>query len=375
MIRTILLVVLLASRYESFRLQATRAVRSVTSTAASSGLGANELELFHKNQWELYTQHHVGHWFGIQAGYDADVAEVEDYMYCEVKLDKNKEGTEVKHTNSLVLGEIRADCETCFDSERLKSKEIGTYSLGKLKSRVCANVEVRGPGLTPRGISTEVIFRHDDGRIRVLLAHAPVDYIEIEQVGSVPSAYALRDIVVVRERLNKRPLKTDTNPDIMWVPTHESAFTGAFAGQRQRFSARGVVESETVSFPSLPLCEVIPPEVKSALQSTADNNDNNDHHKIDHSDDGSKTETELYKRVFAGGVLVEAPWIVAAGLEVRARVSWAPCAGQSNAPIVYAADMAWLASTDVMQLPSGNSMLIPPKLTDFYVDTLQKKTT
>ena len=367
---------LLASRYGTcFRLQATRTVscRKSTSAPASSGLGANELELFHKNQWELYTQHHVGHWFGIQSGYDPDIVEVEDYMYCEVKLDKNEQGTEVKHTNSLVLGEIRADCETCFDSERLKSKEVGTYSLGKLKSRLCGNVDVRGPGLTPRGISTEVIFRHEDGRIRVLLAHAPVDFVEIEQVGTVPSAYALRDIVIVRERLNKRPLKTDTDPDIMWVPTSETTFTGAFAGERQRFSPRGVVESETVSFPSLPICEVVPPEVKSELQSNVP--DNNDNHNMGHSNDGSKTETELYKRVFAGGVLVEAPWIVASGLEVRARISWAPCAGQSTAPVVYAADMAWLASTDVMQLPSGNSMLIPPKLTDFYVDTLQKKIT
>ena len=73
----------------------------------------------------------------------------------EVNLEQNGDGSSVKHINSLVVGEIRADCEVCFDSERLKSREVGTYSLGKLRSRLCGNVEVRGPGVTPRGISTE----------------------------------------------------------------------------------------------------------------------------------------------------------------------------------------------------------------------------
>ena len=290
-------------------------------------------------------------------------------MYCESNLEKNADGTEVKHINSLVLGEIRADCEVCFDSERLKSKEVGTYSLGKLKSRVCANVDIRGPGLTPRGISTELIFRHDDGRIRVLLAHSPIDFVEVQGVGSVPSAYALRDIVIVRERLDKRPLKTDSNADIMWRPTADGTFAGPFTGSRQRFSTQGVVESEAVSFASLPACQVVSDEVKSALTGDKQQDD----HKSSTGNSDSEIEGgEMYTRIFDGGIMIEAPWIIAAGLEVRARVSWVPCAGTSSAPTLYAADVGLLAVAEVMQLPTGNSVLVPPKLIDFYVETLNK---
>jgi hypothetical protein len=77
--------------------------------------------------------------------------------------------------------------------------------------------------------------------------------------------------------------------------------------------------------------------------------------------------------VFAGGILVEAPWVVAAGLDERARVSWAPCAGASAQPVVYAADIAVRAVTDVATLPTGQTVLVPPKLVDFFVDTVTKR--
>ena len=75
-------------------------------------------------------------------------------MYCDEELTQT-EAEEVIHTRSLVLGEIRADCEVCFDSERLKTREVGRYTSSRLRSRLCEHVEVRGPGLTPRGLSTE----------------------------------------------------------------------------------------------------------------------------------------------------------------------------------------------------------------------------
>ena len=91
---------------------------------------------------------------GIQTGYDPNNEEVADFMYCGEELIETG-ADEVVHTRSLVLGEIRADCEVCFDSERLKTKEVGRYSSMRLRSRLCEHVEVRGPGLTPRGLSTE----------------------------------------------------------------------------------------------------------------------------------------------------------------------------------------------------------------------------
>lgn len=215
-------------------------------------LGPSELEAFHTAQFDLYLKYQSGYWKGIQTGYDPENDEVADFMYTEVNLEKNDQSTEIKHTNSYVQGEIRSDCETCFDSERLKSKEVGTYSVGKLRSRLCGNVEVRGPGITARGLSTEIIFRHGDGRVRVLLAHSPVDFMEVEGLGMVPSTFILKDVVVVRERLDKRPYDLDTAPDVMWVPSTDDAFKGGYSGTRQRFTTTGLPIKEDVRFDSLP---------------------------------------------------------------------------------------------------------------------------
>ena len=352
-------------RFASPRLRP-RPTTFTTIAAATPALGLAELEAYHRSQWELFVTHHTGHFFGIQAGYDPEEPTVEDYLYCEQRLEPSADGSEVKHVSALVLGEIRADCETCFDSERLKSKEVGTYRVGKLKSRLCANVEVRGPGLTPRGISTELILRHGDGRVRVLLAHAPVEFADVAGVGSVPCVYALKDVVIVRERLGRRPLKADTDPDVMWVPTADSTFAGPYDGIRERFGAAGVPEQEAVAFDELPACKVLSEQVQAEMQQQAGGAEG-DH--LASSGSGG----ELYRRVFAGGILVEAPWVVAAGLDERARVSWAPCAGASARPVVVAADIAVRAVTDVATLPAGQTVLVPPKLVDFFVDTLTRR--
>lgn len=117
-----------------------------------------DLSKFQIYQYQCLEQQ-LGKWIGIQTGYAVDDVAVEDYMYCEEELVLNTDGdnrnSEIVHSRSLVLGEIRADCEVCYDSERLKTKEIGRYSVGKMRTRHCENVELRGPALTPRGLSIE----------------------------------------------------------------------------------------------------------------------------------------------------------------------------------------------------------------------------
>ena len=118
-----------------------------------------DLTKFQKYQYKCLEQQ-LGKWIGIQTGYAVDDAAVEDYMYCEEEFvlnprKKNDDNSEIIHSRSLVLGEIRADCEVCYDSERIKTKEIGRYSVGKMRTRHCENVELRGPALTPRGLSIE----------------------------------------------------------------------------------------------------------------------------------------------------------------------------------------------------------------------------
>ena len=136
--------------------------------------------------------------------------DVADYMYTENLLeilpDKNDE---IKHIASFVAGEIRTDCEVCFDSERLRQKDLGIYSAGKLKGyRSCGNIELKGaylrvytyfltmmsiftsinffqlgPFPTPRGLSIEFTIRNkgEDNRVRVLVAYSPSEWIDVSR--------------------------------------------------------------------------------------------------------------------------------------------------------------------------------------------------
>lgn len=339
--------------------------RSVTnifsSTVGAGPLGPLELQKFHSAQWELYIKNHAGYWKGVQTGYDPENDEVADFMYTEVNLAKNDRNTEIVHTNSYVQGEIRSDCEVCFDSERLKSKQVGVYVLGKLRSRLCANVEIRGPGVTPNGLSTEIVFRHGDGRIRALLAYSAIDFMEIECMGVVPSTFLLKDIVVVRERLNSRPYDLDVGPDPMWIKPQSTAFEGSYEGQRQRFTSSGDLSSDSVSFPSLPPCKVTDDIVDDMLSTNMEDN------LIIRKPPAPVPIDDMFRRVLKGGLFIEAPWIISTDVEVRARVSWKPDSENK----LYAAEIGlFMSSTDAFQLPNGGVRLQAPRMTDFFVDEL-----
>ena len=143
----------------------------------------------------------------MHTGYDTEELDVADHMYVESLLEKTSEG--IAHFNSFVVGEIRTDCETCFDSERVKTRKVGTYSPGKLslQYKTCACADLRGPSPTPRGMSMEITLREGESRVRVLLAHEPYQFEDIGGIGQVPCTMLLRDIVIVRERLGERPLE------------------------------------------------------------------------------------------------------------------------------------------------------------------------
>ena len=69
---------------------------------------ARNVEKFQQNQFRLMLDNHCGSFQGIQTGYDPENVEVADYMYCGSELIVNKESTEISHTNTFVVGEIRA---------------------------------------------------------------------------------------------------------------------------------------------------------------------------------------------------------------------------------------------------------------------------
>ena len=99
-----------------------------------------------EQQYSFFVENNLNQgqaWKGLQAGYDPQDDEVEDYMYCEQLFDfMTPAQDEITQINTYVRGEIRADCEVCFDSEQVKSKEMPyKYKLGTLNGiKCCQNV-------------------------------------------------------------------------------------------------------------------------------------------------------------------------------------------------------------------------------------------
>lgn len=311
-------------------------------------------------QFELVRKSMLGVWKGVQTGYDPAEPMVEDHMYTEVSC--SEEGGDLVHVNGVVAGEIRADCEVCYDSERLKSKEVGRYSPGKLPGmRACYNCVLRGPAPTRRGMSMEVLLHcsdesplgENDMRMRVLLAYAPIDFQEVEGAGSVPCALGLTDVILVRERRGpRRPLKLDEGPDVMWRPPAEGGAAGTRSGsgpelsQRDTYSPSGLVARETgLRLPYSPLQLPAPTDASPAAHARAD----------------------LYERSFPGGLRVEAGAVVYAGLESRLRVQWVV---DDNGPGVkgcFRAEVAFKA-LETVTVEAQGVRVSPPEVLGFTVE-------
>ena len=235
---------------------------------------------------------------------------VADHMYVESSLETTADGG-VRHMNSFVLGEVRTDYEVRVEPDRVRTKEVGIYTPGKLWLKSCSVCELRGPSPTPRGMSVEVCLRHDNSRMRVLLAHAPVEFTSVGNLGKVPSAMLLRDIIIVRERLNSRPIDFDDKPDRMWFKTPASMMEGSFRGVREVIGPSGACITSPVQelvLPSLVLSE-----------SKADPDLNEQHKKSYVLLTPDDLNGNTYRHVYPGGVMVEAPSVVAAGDDVRVR--------------------------------------------------------
>ena len=115
-------------------------------------------------------------------------------------------------------------------------------------------------------MSVETGFRHGDGRVRILLSYSPIDFDENE----APLAMGLMDVVITRERLNRRPLKLDDEEggwDVLWRVTKEEDFDKlaqsdqVLSVEMQQYMPDD--ESRTIPSPALALNSL---EVKSDQQ-------------------------------------------------------------------------------------------------------------
>jgi hypothetical protein len=191
----------------------------------------------------------------------------------------------------------------------------------------------------------------------------------MEGVGKVLTAVKLSDIVIVRERLEKRPLKSDEDPDTMWVSAEEDVFDGQFKGQRSRFDMSGAMASEDmgpIPFPSCPTAE----------EDGDDENDGDDTPTAagDASDGLAAIDySQNYRRTFPGGIAVDLPWVVYSGLPSSMRVTWQPQdTDNTDAGTIYSAQIEFSALDQFIEMADGSTRVGPPRVTEFFVDTLNK---
>ena len=272
-----------------------------------------DIEAIKTKQFDQFSKNQIGKWIGVHTGYDPEEITVADHLYVESLMEPT-DGGGIRHTNSFVVGEIRTDCEVCFDSDRVKTREVGVYEKDKMRmTKTCGASDVRGPSPTPRGMSMEFTIRDEqNSRIRVLLAHSPVSFADVRGMGQVPDKMLLTDIIIVRERIGSRPLELDDppGPDRMWHKTPKERLEGQFSGVREKVGMNGDLESVEIEG-GICLPSVYLDDFKHKLKDEGDDRNNN-----------------IYRRVFPGGILVECPSIVKSGCAERVRISWMPCGGK-----------------------------------------------
>ena len=156
-------------------------------------------------QWNLFLKNHAkGQWRGSWTTYNF-MGDVIDNTMGSVNLLHDPITNIVSHTHDVVVGSTQSDCETCFDSEDVRTIPIANYAKGNMAKYRCASVGMScGPSLTKSGsMSTELILSHEDtnSRLRVIYQHAPVWEKGVEPGSCPPHGLKLYRVMVAKETL------------------------------------------------------------------------------------------------------------------------------------------------------------------------------
>jgi hypothetical protein len=268
-----------------------------------------------------------------------------------------------------------------------------------------------GPGSNPRGVSLELGLRHGDARIRVLCSYSPVlgggeqgteewaapmlEEVTDEAGAPMTLAYRLElgDVVVIRERLESRPLQLDNYVDPLWRmgPTTLSAFENRAYSPSDAWRLKMDMQGQSAKQPVPLLSDTdttshVAPELFSLLdlllsgtQGTEDSLDLTQPNDLSRDQDRDPT----FNRLFPGALLLSAPRCINAGESADIRVGWAPSAhldesvgadsssqsGLAGAQTAYVAGVS-IVLTEPCVIDSSGIYVKPPQLTDYYVDVL-----
>jgi len=239
-------------------------------------------------------------------------------IHHSVSLQPNDESNSVTHTHRILSSSTQSDCKTCFSSSEVTDFPIAKYTPESLGTRHrCAAVGmVIGPSLLKSGaMSTELVLRHGDGRVRVTFQHAPVWERGVEPGSCPPQGLKLFRAMVSKEKL--RPTSEGDTDTIQGPPSADE-------------------EKSNPPAPGNPVFfRPIPPfkwHAKWAGTSWTWGPDNGDRgwsmSEMDEADAwhgrpmGDATGTWSLR--LPGGVLIQCPRVVVGGMAGLCRLAWMP---------------------------------------------------
>jgi len=158
-------------------------------------------------QWDLLNEHHLGTWSGTWTTYDY-MGDVADTIRADVLLGGDGGGGSngaVSHTHQLHVGAVRSDCDTCHDASATKILPLRPFRRADMgKTRLASTGMAVGPTVLRSGaMSTEIGLKHGDGRLRAVFMHAPVWEKGVEPGSCPPQGLKLFRMTICREA--KRP--------------------------------------------------------------------------------------------------------------------------------------------------------------------------
>lgn len=341
-------------------------------------------------RWDRFVEKHVGRWCGIQSCHyhlDEENSSASDRILCGTQLTLN--GNSIDHTNFFVSSPIDfTSDDAVILSDKIVTQNVATYQKPIIPSKVCGSVAMGGPAMSKNGLSIQFSFRHDDTRMRIMVAYEPSDFVAVPSTSiQIPSSMSMSDITISREKrleedkisslikeLPPAKMFTEATPHYLWRKTSMDDFGGQFSGVRDIYLKAGdaadAPKSEVIPLAPLPFYEEYEENFQNALL---------DDDALGKKDDDDEDDQLDFAKIFDGGLLVEAPLVILAGEISNVRISWSVpnVSGASKSQTVYSADASFTSMNDAVNKTRrkrrGDNFVDQPVLTDFSVQTLTRE--
>ena len=340
--------------------------------------------------WDNFVKCHVGKWCGIQSSHyhlDEEQTSAAERILCGTFLTLKDQC--IEHVNFYVSDPIDFETDAVISSDRIETQNVAVYQKPALSSKVCGSVSMGGPGMSREGLSVQFSFRHEDCRIRVMVAYEPSDFVAVPSTSiQIPSSMSMSDITISREKMLQDmdpstftlpPAKqfTEAVPHFLWRTTSmDGDFGGLFSGVKDVFirtpkdDTGDKIQREEVPPGALPFFEEYEENMNAALLS--------DNILGENGTDDDDDDLEFVK-IYDGGLLVQAPLVILAGDESEVKISWSVpnSEGEPTSRTIYVAEASFTAMNDVVNKTRrkrrGDPFVDQPILLNYSVQTLKRE--